>query len=241
MFRSRLLAVACLLAVPSSVCSVTDVRVEGPGGSGAGLRALSWAGIMAEIPFNTAVNAAHSGTPKYRAYSFTVAQGDKLDIWVKSTNADARAWLLDDSFKTVKWNNDASGSEAEDDGTTDSNIKHTVTRGGKYYVAFRGAIGVAASFSVRVDRVTTQPTDPIDPPQPGNPWSCSGTPLSNAELVARMPTGGDTLSLLPASGTLSYERRERTCNQQTGCGAWSNPTAAAGNDGALGTIAVKTT
>jgi hypothetical protein len=240
MFRSRLFAVACLLAVPSVVACVNDAQVEETGESEDGLRALSSSEILGDIAFNTSVNASHSGTPKYRAYSFTVAQGDKLDIWVRSTNADARAWLLDDGFRTVKWNNDASGNDAEDEGTTDANIKHTVTRAGKYYVAFRGAVGVAATFSVQVDRVTTQQPPPIDPPQPGNPWGCGGTPLSNAELVARIPTGSDTLSFLPASG-LRYETRQRTCNQQTGCGAWSSPSAVTGNDGAFSKLAISTT
>lgn len=241
MLRSRFLLVAFLLAVPSVVACVNDAQSEETAESEDALRALSSSEIIGEIPFDTSVNASHSGTPKYRAYSFTVQQGDKLDIWVRSTNADARAWLLDDTFKTIKWNNDANGNEAEDDGaTTDSNIKHTVTRAGKYYVAFRGAIGVAATFSVQVDRTTTQ-QPPIDPPQPGNPWGCSGTPLSNAELIARIPTGGDTLSLLPASGGLRYETRQRTCNQQTGCGTWSAPSAVSGNDGAFSKVAVGTT
>ncbi len=241
MFRSRLLAVACLLAVPSVVACVNDAQDEETGESEDALRALSSSEIVGEIPFNTSVNVSHSGTPKYRAYSFNVQVGDELDIWVRSTNADARAWLLDDGFRTVKWNNDADGtSEAEDDATTtDSNIKHKVMKAGKYYVAFRGAIGVPATFSVQVGRTTTQ-EPPIDPPPSESPWGCSGAPLSNADLVARIPTGGDTLSLLPAGG-LRYETRQRTCNQQTGCGAWSAPSAVSGNDGALSQLSIATT
>jgi hypothetical protein len=240
MLRSRLLVLTCLLSVPSFVACVEDAQIEDTAESEDGLRALSSAEIIGEIPFNTLVNASHSGTPKYRAYSFTVLQGDKLDIWVRSTNADARAWLLDDTFKTVKWNNDANGDEGEDNGTTDANIQHTVTRAGKYYVAFRGAVGVAANFSLQVGRTTTQ-QPPIDPPQAGNPWSCSGAPLSNAELIARIPTGADTASLLPATGGLRYETRQRVCNQQTGCGSWSAPSAVSGNDGAFKTLSITTT
>lgn len=241
MFRSRLLAALCFLVVPSSIVACVDQpQVEATGESEDALSALSSSEILGDIPFDTSVTASHSGTPKYRAYSFNAQAGDKLDIWVRSTTADAHAWLLDDAFRTVAWNNDANGTnEAEDDATTtDSNIKVAVTRTGKYYVAFRGAIGVAATFSVRVDRTSTQP--PIDPPDPGNPWGCSGTPLSNADLIARIPTGGDTLSLLP-SGGLRYETRSRNCNQQTGCAAWSVPIAVPGNDGALSAVSLTTT
>jgi hypothetical protein len=239
MLRFRLLSLVCLLAAPSFVACVNDAQVEETAESEDGLRALSSSELLGDIAFDTPVSVAHSGTPKYRAYSFNVTQGDKLDIWVKSANADAHAWLLDDRFQTLKWNNDANGNEAEDDGTTDSNIKHTVSRTGKYYVAFRGSVGVAANFTVQVNRTTNQPPPPPPPPT-GNPWGCSGTPLTNADLLARIPTGSDTVSLMPATGTLVYERRERTCNQQTGCGTWSTP-AAIQSDGTFSKLAVTMT
>lgn len=239
MIRSRILAVVCLLSLASvAACTATPGDEEATA-SESELRSLSSSEILGEIPFGTELQAAHSGTPRYRAYWFNAQAGDKLDIWVRSQNTDARAWLLDESFRTLKWNNDANGSnEAEDDpATSDSNVKYDVPRTGKYYVAFRGQLGAAANFSVRVDRTSTQP--PIDPPQAGNPWSCSGAPLSNADLVARIPTGADTVSLLPAGG-LRYETRMRTCNQQTGCAAWGAVGPVSGNDGALAALSLTT-
>lgn len=238
--RPRVVAAACLLSLASVAACTASATDEEAAASESELRSLSSSEILGEIPFGTSTDAAHSGTPKYRAYWFNAQAGDKLDIWVRSQNTDARAWLLDDGFRTLKWNNDANASnEAEDDATTtDSNITYAVPRTGKYYVAFRGQLGAAANFSVRVDRTSTQP--PIDPPQAGNPWSCSGTPLSNADLVARIPTGADTVSLLPAGG-LRYETRSRTCNQQTGCAPWGAVAPVSGNDGALANLSLTTT
>lgn len=205
------------------------------------LRALASNEIVGPIAFNTTLTVNHTGAPRYRAYSFSAAAGDKLDIWVRSATTDTRAWLVDESFRTVKFNNDANTSnESEDDSTTtDSNIKYEVSSTGKYFIVFRGQLDVAANISVRVDK--SGGVTPPPPPVGGeNPWGCDDAPLSAAELIARIPTGANTLSLMPAGG-LRYEQRSRVCNQQTGCAPWSAVTPYAGSDGGVGTLGITMT
>ncbi len=118
-------------------------------------------------------------------------------------------------------------NEAEDDSdTTDSNIKYEVSKTGKYFIVFRGQLNVAANISVRVDR-SGGVTPPPPPPVGENPWGCTDAALSVADLIARVPTGANTLSLLPAGG-LRYEQRSRVCNQQTGCANWERGHAVRG-------------
>mgnify|MGYP001154659991 CR=1 FL=1 len=60
MLRSRVLAVACLLAVPSALVACSNDATEETGESEDGLRALSSSEIIGQIPFNSAVNASRA-------------------------------------------------------------------------------------------------------------------------------------------------------------------------------------
>src|SRR5438128_787460 len=66
---------------------------------------------------------------KYRAYKFTGAAGDHLDIWVRSPNGDAQAWLLDASFRILAQNDNAAP------GVSDSHLDVTLTDGGSFMIA----------------------------------------------------------------------------------------------------------
>ena len=240
--HTRLLLALVCLGLPS-VVACTNAPAAGDDIAVADgeseLRALASNEVIGPIAFNATATVNHTGTPRYRAYSFSVTAGDKLDIWVRSATTDTHAWLVDESFRTIKFNNDANGSnEGEDDAdTTDSNIKYEATKTGKYFIVFRGQLNVAANISVRVDKSGGPPPPP---PVSENPWGCTDAALSAADLIARVPTGASTLSLLPAGG-LRYEQRSRVCNQQTGCAAWSAVTPFAGNDGGVAKLGITTT
>src|SRR5262249_51620104 len=65
---------------------------------------------------------------------------------VRSTNGDARAWLLRPSFSTLKSNDDDSAD------TRDSHIVASIATAGTYYIAFREKNLEDANFTVSLAR-----------------------------------------------------------------------------------------
>jgi hypothetical protein len=97
----------------------------------------------------TSSRVTHTGTPTYRAFKFAGQVGDVVDIWVRSDDGDAVAWLLNDNFKTLASNDDA------DETTLDSHLhfKLTANRSAEdhtYYVAFREYSHDRAHFTVEL-------------------------------------------------------------------------------------------
>ncbi len=85
--------------------------------------------------------------PLYRSFKFGGAKGDAVDIWVRSTNGDAVAWLVDNSFKIISSNDDSSAS------STDSHITATLPGNTNasiitYYIIFREYYSDDATFTV---------------------------------------------------------------------------------------------
>jgi hypothetical protein len=68
--------------------------------------------------------------------------GDDVSIWVRSTNGDAVAFLLDANDDVLAANDDA------DDTTTDAHIVATLPADGTYYIAFREYSYSSATFTV---------------------------------------------------------------------------------------------
>jgi hypothetical protein len=87
---------------------------------------------------------AYTNPPRYRAFKFAGQVGDKVDIWVRSPDGDAVAWLLSGSFRTLASNDDA------DDTTTDSHMTFTLTANRTYYIVFREYSLADATFTVEL-------------------------------------------------------------------------------------------
>jgi hypothetical protein len=82
--------------------------------------------------------------PSYRAFTIAAQPGDPIDVWVRSSDGNASAWLFDASFHTVAKNDDA------DMTTKDSHITATVPPGQpvSWYIVFREHSGADATFNV---------------------------------------------------------------------------------------------
>ncbi|HVH41092.1 MAG TPA: hypothetical protein VM925_02080 [Labilithrix sp.] len=59
----------------------------------------------------TSAVTAYKFPPRYTAYKFAGSTGDAIDVWVKSPNGDPVAWILDDDFRVVAMNDDASRTD----------------------------------------------------------------------------------------------------------------------------------
>ncbi len=81
----------------------------------------------------TSVSTKYTKSPKYRAFKFAGNQGDAVDVWVRSTQGDAVAWLLDNNFKTLATNDDA------DSTTLDAHLVATLpaSASATHYIVFR--------------------------------------------------------------------------------------------------------
>src|SRR5262249_45864068 len=104
--------------------------------------------IVATLDWNqTSGPIAYTKTPKYRVVKLAANLGDHLDAWVRSTDGDAVAWLLDGSFKVLARNDDAG------DDTLDAHLVFDFgpARSGTYYIALRDYALARATFTVEMD------------------------------------------------------------------------------------------
>ena len=84
--------------------------------------------------------------PRYRAFRFAAGLHDRMDIWVRSSDGDAVAWLLDTNFNTLAWNDDAQG------GMTDAHIVLTIPSiQPVFYIVFREYKLAFSHFSVALN------------------------------------------------------------------------------------------
>lgn len=102
----------------------------------------------------TSASVAYSNPPRYRAFKFAGAAGDKVDVWVRSTNGgDSVAWVLNDAFVIQGSNDDASASNYDSHivTTLGANREGIVT----YYVVFRDYDLARANFKVTLRKTGT--------------------------------------------------------------------------------------
>jgi hypothetical protein len=102
------------------------------------LGSLSYGQRSASVPY--------SDPPRYRGFTFEGSTGDAVSIWVRSSNGDAIAWLLDASYQVIAKNDDA------DRTTLDSHIEATLPVNATYFIVFREFELGAATFQVQLDR-----------------------------------------------------------------------------------------
>jgi len=170
--------------------------------------------VLGSIAPGDSLSAEYSGTPRYRAYSFTAAAGDKVTFKVtSSTGGDALAYILRKNFATIARNDNASGT------TKDAEVTAKIATGGTYYVAVRNAARGPATFTVSFD---APPAATSDSPGP----ACTGglTSAGLASLFANKPTAGTSMIAL---GGYTAKIYTRDCSSTAGgCSPWSeNPAA----------------
>ncbi|HEY4180921.1 MAG TPA: hypothetical protein VGM90_28960 [Kofleriaceae bacterium] len=95
---------------------------------------------------DTSASKAYSKTPRYRAYKFDGTAGDKVDVWVRSEDGDAVAWLLDKSYHVLASNDDG------DDSTLDSHLVATLpdSTSTTHWIVYREYNRSSAHFTVEL-------------------------------------------------------------------------------------------
>jgi hypothetical protein len=74
------------------------------------------------LPGQTSSTVRYTSTPTYRAFTVSVKGEATLDFWVRSSQGDAVAWLLDSRYKILAKNDDADSS------TYDSHVSYPLPR-----------------------------------------------------------------------------------------------------------------
>jgi hypothetical protein len=118
--------------------------------------------IVGPIQYGDTLSVPYTRSPRYRALAFKANPGDRIAIAVRSSDGDPVAFLLDDGFSLLAWNDDA------DANTTDSALEASLDQGGAHYIAMRDYWLQPATFQVtlRRDSGDCQPAFevPDDPP-----------------------------------------------------------------------------
>jgi len=100
--------------------------------------------IAGSLTYGQAQTVAYTKTPRYRAMKFAGNAGDQVDAWVRSTDGDAVAWLLDNSFHVIASNDDA------DDTTLDAHLAVTLPASASvtHYIVFRDYQLASSHFAI---------------------------------------------------------------------------------------------
>jgi hypothetical protein len=163
----------------------------------------------------TSEPVAYTSSPPYRGFTFTGSTGDAIDVWVRSEDGDAVAWLLDQNFNVIASNDDA-------EGTLDSHVTATLTgaTNATFHIVFREYDDHDATFRVTLIGSSdgmgpggTNPGDPFDPA------SCAGPTLTTEQAVAYLDVPNGVVSA--NIGNYKAVMRQRACYPGFPCADWT--------------------
>jgi hypothetical protein len=157
MKRSFILFLSCVALTSFSQGCASDLDQEEAGETDEELRALRANENLGAIAYGETktFDYAHSGSGvTYRAYEFTAAAGDEVDVWAKSATGNATLYLVSAAGTTLARNLNATPS------TKDANIVRKLSKAGKYFIVVRDAALEAAKFTVSLAKKSAGPTNP---------------------------------------------------------------------------------
>jgi hypothetical protein len=99
--------------------------------------------VLGEIQAGELRETDYASSPSLRAYYFFAEPGEHVDVWVRSENADAIAWIIDELGNVVAHNDDADAT------TLDAHLDFETSDASEYYfILFREYYRRAARISV---------------------------------------------------------------------------------------------
>jgi hypothetical protein len=143
-----LLGLAVAVCAPACASSAAEKEAVADDAQEYSTWSANWR-IAGSLAFGESASERHSGSPRYRAFKFAANGGDTVDIWVRSRNGDPVTFLLNDDFKVVAKNDDASPSN------TNSHIATRLPqhRSRTHYVVVRDYDYAAFDFTVALEGV----------------------------------------------------------------------------------------
>lgn len=189
---STLLSVSTIVLL-AACAAPTEGEQEASASSEDELRSFKSGELVGTITYGDTKTVDHPATSTYRAYAFDAAKGDKIEATISAAGQDAVVWLLSStnaSMVKVDMNHN----------TTAEVVTRTITKAGRYYLAFREADYEPAKFTVKLARIS-------EPPPPTGD-TCGGTP--------RFPVTGN---ITAKTGT--KVQFKRTCDAYGVCTKWT--------------------
>ena len=155
MFRSGMRSAAIVVGlVGAAACGSASGEGEGQGAKVPNALSAATAtfltsnmSVVASLEYGQTSEATSYHNPAaYRAYRFAGKPLDVVDIWVRSHDGDAVAWLLDEDLHVLAFNDDADGT------TRDAHVTATLpgVGSGTHYVAFTEYAQHDATFVVQL-------------------------------------------------------------------------------------------
>jgi hypothetical protein len=94
----------------------------------------------------TSASTSYTHNPRYRAFKFAGNAGDDVEVWVKSANGDPVTWILDNDWRAIAKNDDASY------GDTNSHIKTKLPANASatHYIVVRDYYQDPMSFKIEL-------------------------------------------------------------------------------------------
>ncbi len=224
------------LALLAPACSASHDADDGDAAATAELRALSSAEIIGTLSYGeTSAPVSYESTPTYRAFRFQGAAGDQVEAWVRSTDGDARGWIVTSAFKNVVSNDNADGS------TLDAKLVATLKSTGTYYVVFRDKASEDATFTVSLAKTNAGGTGGGggnggggtgggngggngggsgggSSSDPFSAASCTGAPLTASDVFGMLDVSRGVLE--KKAGRFALRHRSRACYAGQACSAW---------------------
>ena len=125
---------AALLTLVSSACAIAgdpDDDFTNLSEISVGSNPYSNTRVVGTIDVGFSRRILYAHTPRYRAVKFHAQAGSQLELYVRSTQGDAMAWLTDIYFNVIAFNDDANDE-------TNANISiGSFAKTGDYYLVFR--------------------------------------------------------------------------------------------------------
>lgn len=220
---ARASTLLCLFALPIAACAVE--QGDEAESTEAELRRLDASEIVGTIAYGETKTIAYAEEPRYRALSFTAAEGDEIDArFVGVKSLDPIGYLLDSKFKTLEQNDDESSTSHA------SHFTYKITKAGKYYLAVREANEDRGQISISLGKIGgATPTPTPEKPSPEKPTpsdvfapeSCTGNTLSQARAIKYFPKGSASGRRTISSVFGRAYLRARTCSEFSGCSGWT--------------------
>jgi hypothetical protein len=102
--------------------------------------------LVGSLDYGQTSAPVHYARPRYTAFKFAGQSGDDVDVWVRSPNGDPVAWVLDDGFKVVAMNDDASTTDT----SSHIKVKLPANASATHYVVVRDYWRAPMSFTVEL-------------------------------------------------------------------------------------------
>lgn len=148
---ARLTLALPLLAALALACGASPEGENDALPDEASALSVSSASRLGALHYGESAHVDYTGTPRYRAWSFTAAAGDAVEVKATSPTGDPVLWLTNASFATIEKNDDVAS------GDRSAAIRRTLTKAGTYWIVVSEVKRAPAGIDVSLTQTSAPP------------------------------------------------------------------------------------